>query len=263
MDMAEFAVNNSYQASLKMAPAQLVFGKRLPTPVTLAKVQGTSTPASDKFILDLQALLTEAKQNLNDARSRMQQQADKHRRHVEFASNDKVLLSSKNIQLKGVGTPKLMPKWLGPFTVLERVGQVAYKLKLPETARIHDVFHVSLLKPYRSDGSVQPPAPHYIMGGEEYEVEEVLAHRMRRVGKTRETQEFLIKWLGYGPEHNTWEPEANVEHAQERLASYQEQVRARSASETNRLKRRAHKKHETVRRKRARTLKGQMAHEDQ
>ena len=229
LDMAEFAINNSYQASIKMAPAQLVYGKRLPTPVTLAKVQGSSNPASDKFITDLQALLKEAKQNLNDARSRQQNQADKHRRHVEFAELDKVLLSSKNISLRGVGTPKLMPKWLGPFKVLRKVGPVAYKLELPETARIHDVFHVSLLKPYRSDGSVQPPDPHYIMGGEEYEVEEILTHRMRKFGRAKhETQEFLIKWLGYGPEHNTWEPESNVMNAPEKLAEYWAAVRSRN-----------------------------------
>ena len=136
-----------------------------------------------------------------------------------------VLLSSKNIRLKGVGTPKLMPLWLGPFKIQERVGKVAYRLELPDTALIHDVFHVSLLKPYKSDGTVQPPPPHYIMDGEqEYEVEEILAHRLQR-GKLK--QEFLIKWLGYGPEHNTWEPEGNVVHAPEKLADYWAAVRSR------------------------------------
>ena len=90
--------------------------------------------------------------------------------------------------------------------------------------RVHDVFHVSLLKAYRRDGRVQPPLPPIEVDGElEFEVEAILEHRdLRRGGRTR--REYLIKWLGYGPEHNTWEPERNVSNCADLIREYHESL---------------------------------------
>ena len=70
---------------------------------------------------------------------------------------------------------------------------------------MHPVFHVSLLKPYRTDGSVQPPPLPLSVDetGPLFEVEAVLRYRPK-------TKRYLIQWKGYGKEHNTWEPERNV-----------------------------------------------------
>lgn len=119
----------------------------------------------------------------------------------------------KNIQLKRPGdassTPKLMPKWIGPFKVTKVVGKGAYKLGLPSTMQVHDVFHVSLIKPYHSDGRVQPAEPIVVDGELEWEVDLILAHRERKRGKGIR-REYLVKWTGYGPEHNSWEPERSM-----------------------------------------------------
>ena len=74
-----------------------------------------------------------------------------------------VLLSNKNITLKGAQSRKLLSKWSGPYRIKDLVGPVAARLELPNTARIHDVFHVSLLKNYRSDGRVYPPPSAFIL----------------------------------------------------------------------------------------------------
>ena len=116
-------------------------------------------------------------------------------------------MSTKNIRLKTPGAKKLLLKWIGPFRVTARIGAVAYRLELTDTMRIHNVFHVSLLKPYKRDGLVQPPPPPLLLEGDlMWEVDRVLLHRERKSGR-KVLREFLISWLGYGPEHNTWEPE--------------------------------------------------------
>jgi hypothetical protein len=70
----------------------------------------------------------------------MKWNVDDHRRDLEFAVGDNVLLSSINIKLEAVGTKKLLPKFLGPFTVLKRIGKLAYKLDLSrDMPRVHPV----------------------------------------------------------------------------------------------------------------------------
>ena len=89
--------------------------------------------------------------------------------------NDQVLLATSGLNLKTAGTNKLAPRYVSPFQVLERGGQVAYKLDLPETIHIHNVFQFSLLKRYHSDGRTQPPPPCEIIDDEpEWEVERIL-----------------------------------------------------------------------------------------
>ena len=124
---------------------------------------------------------------------------------MSFEKGDEVLLLTKNITLKHPGTRKLLPRWIGPFTILGRVGKVAYHIDLPESMnRIHPVFHVSKLKPYKASGRVQPPpVPLEIEGELEYEVERILDKRINKQSRRRDSLEYLVKWLGYGHEHNS------------------------------------------------------------
>ena len=94
-----------------------------------------------------------------------------------YAEGDQVMLNTANISLVGPGTRKLMPRWIGPFPVTQRVGSHACRLELPPSLPIHPVFHVSVLKPYHSDGRQQPVPPPPVLatdGVPEYEVEEIL-----------------------------------------------------------------------------------------
>ena len=109
---------------------------------------------------------------------------------------------------------------IGPYKVLSKVGPVAYHSDLPEALRIHDVFHVSLLRPYASDGTVQPPPPILIADEKQLEVDRTFDHRDCKLRRKGNMREFLVNWLSYRPEHNSWEPEENLQGCQETLGNY-------------------------------------------
>ena len=73
---------------------------------------------------------------------------DQKHRDVQFVVGDLVLLSTPTLRFKGI-PHKLQRKFCRPYKVLEKIGTQIYRLKLPDTWRIHPVFHVSLLKPWR------------------------------------------------------------------------------------------------------------------
>ena len=125
-----------------------------------------------------------------------------------------------------------MTKYVGPFTILGKVNEVAFKLGLPENMQVHDVFHVSLLKPYSPDPHHSPPPPPDVVDGElEYTVDRVLDHRDRWRGR-KSVREYLIRWTGYGPEHNTWEPQSNMAGATEAIAAYWDLISSKQATAT-------------------------------
>ncbi len=100
------------------------------------------------------------------------------------------------------------------------------------------MFHVSLLKPYKDDGRYQPPPPNLVDsdGDVFWGVESILAHRDRGTGKHK-VREYLVAWEGFGPEHNSWEPEKNLKESElvmQEVARYH--ARATSSRPRTRLK---------------------------
>ena len=142
-------------------------------------------------------------------------QADLRRLDLSFQAGSKVLLSTEHLTLKNQPSSKFKQRWIGPYTIRRVVSPVAYELLLPRTLKIHPVFHVSLLKPYVEDTiNPAPPAPPAPIvnddGEEEFYVEEILNHRVRRFGRTPRL-EFLVRWTGYGPDADEYLPLADVQ----------------------------------------------------
>jgi hypothetical protein len=113
----------------------------------------------------------------------------------------------------------------GPFPITRQTSNTTYELKLPRTWKIHNKFHAFLLTPVVENAvygkhNPQPP-PIFISGEEEYELEAILKHRLRRTrGNSR--IEYLVRWKGYGLTEDSWEPESNLENSKEDLETYKE-----------------------------------------
>ena len=175
LPLAEFALNDSYQESIGTTPFYLTYGQHPNKPAIQTL---TKAPGANNWVSSIDTAIKRARDLIHAAQQRQKAYADKRRRELELQVGQRVLLSTKHIRLKSPGTHKLLPRYIGPFTVSKRVGNVAYQLDLPPTMKIHNVLHVSLLKPYHSDGSYQPPPPLFVLDDDLfYEVEAVLQHK--------------------------------------------------------------------------------------
>jgi hypothetical protein len=132
----------------------LNFGQQPRAPLTQSGGREVRVSQASNFAKTMVKNLARGKASLLAARSCQKLFADEGRREVELDVGQKVLLSTINFKLAHLGTRKLLPKWVEPFKVTERIGKVAYKLELLPNLKMHIVFHGQLLKMYRDNGKV-------------------------------------------------------------------------------------------------------------
>ncbi|GKB91116.1 putative reverse transcriptase domain-containing protein [Tanacetum coccineum] len=182
LPLIKFSCNNSYHASIKAAPFEALYGRKCRSPVIQA------------------------------ARDRQKSYADVRRKPLEFQVGDRVML--KVSPWKGVvhfgKRGKLNPRYIGPFKVLVKVGNVAYRLELPQQlSRVHSTFHVSNLKKCLSDKPLAITLDEIHIDDKLYFVEEPLEIIDREVKRLKQSHIPIIKvrWNSRrGPEF-TWESE--------------------------------------------------------
>ena len=136
--------------NLQLAPFKALYGRKCRAPTCWNEV-GERKCEGPKLVQINTEKVELAKQKMKEAQSRQKSYSDKHRRALEFYPGDRVFVKVSPIWgtcrfgIKG----KLSPRYVGPFEILERVGEVAYRLALPpQMSHIHNVFHVSLLRGY-------------------------------------------------------------------------------------------------------------------
>ena len=128
----------------------------------------------------------------------------------QLEKGDKVYLLTKNLRTQKPSR-KLDAVKVGPFLIKDQKGPVNYELDLPKDARVHPVFHISLLEPAHQDTPLQETFQYEPQETQDYEVEKILDNKGQR---------YLVKWRGYGEGHNTWEPLKNLEGTRKLLQEY-------------------------------------------
>ncbi|GJR00793.1 hypothetical protein Tco_0523777 [Tanacetum coccineum] len=211
LPLVEFSYNNSYHASIKAAPFEALYGRKCRSPVCWTEV-GEAQILGPELIQETTEKIIQIKQRMQAARDRQKSYADLKRKPMEFQVGDKVML--KVSPWKGVvrfgKRGKLNPRYVGPFKVIERVGEVAYKLELPEElSRVHNTFHVSNLKKCHADEPLAVPLDGLHLDDKLHFVEEPVEIVGREVKRLKRSRIPLVKvrWNSKrGPEF-TWERE--------------------------------------------------------
>jgi hypothetical protein len=129
-----------------------------------------------------------------------------------------------DVKRKGRST-KFYPRFIGPFPIVQaRPSSSNYKLQLPPEYKIHNVFHVSRLRPHVPNDPIlfpnrEPPRPPPVIeGSDEYEIKRIIDHR-----DTRQGRQYKVHWLGYPNSDDSWVHEGELE-AEELLAEYWDHV---------------------------------------
>ncbi|GJZ88338.1 putative reverse transcriptase domain-containing protein [Tanacetum coccineum] len=182
--LAEFSYKNSYHSSIRCAPFEALYGRNYRSPVLHLLENSESY-------------------------------ADNSRKHLEFQVGDHVML--KVSPWKGVvqfgKKGKLAPRFVGPFEILERIGSVAYRLRLPEElSGVHNTFHVSNLKKCLADANLHVPLDEIKVDKTLCFVEEPLEIMDREVNTLKRSKIPIVKvWWNSkrGPEF-TWEREDHI-----------------------------------------------------
>ena len=161
LPLVEFPYNYSYQASIGMAPYEALYGRKCRTLICWDEV-GERKLSNVELIEVSTKKIQVIKERLKVAQNHQKSYADTRQKDLEFEVDDMVFL--KVSPWKGVirfqKSGKLNPRYIDPFRILERIRPVAYRLELPsELSRIHNVFHVSMLRKYISDPSHVLEAP--------------------------------------------------------------------------------------------------------
>ena len=216
LPFAEFCYNNASQASSKTSPFLANYGFH---PSFNLAYQPVLNPAAEHYMETIKELQSNLKTTLEAA----QQSQEKHfNKNVQvgpqFFAGSKVWLMRKNTRTTHY-SDKLDCKRFGPFRIIEVVTPVSYRLALPPSWKIHNVFHVSLLEPFYEDqhGPQQnlPCPPDIVNSPQLYDVENILDAR------TRDNHvEYLVDWKGYPPEDRSWEPLASFSEAPNLLVEF-------------------------------------------
>ena len=232
-------------SSISLAPTQIIYGFKTREALDLLRVDvsaaatdnANDVPAANSAVATVYSVINnaendnvpavsplasyqphhiDAKNAIAFAALRMKELYNRRHQPRFFKVGDLVNLRlHRGYRVSAIKSKKLGQQLIGPFPIIERIGRLAYRLRLPSVMKIHDVVSIAHLEsatdpakdPYQRR---RPPMSAVVIDGEdEYEVEKLLQKRSIRRGRGWSTQ-YLVRWLGYGPEDDTWETESEL-----------------------------------------------------
>lgn len=215
--MAELAYNAQKQESTGVSPFYANFGREAVLPLD------HSLPATKQSVQELVAKIHRCQEGIKEQLAKSQEAqrkyADQRRRDVQYNEGDRVLVDSNIFTLKDKEIFKLVPKYMGPFTITAVPGPVTVKLDLPVQLKTHNVIHVSKLKPFfqtaRFGNRGAQPDFELIDGEPEWEVEDILGKKM-----LYRQPYYLVKWKGYDHCENMWIRRSALTHAMDLVREF-------------------------------------------
>ncbi|KAE8658878.1 Choline/ethanolaminephosphotransferase 1 [Hibiscus syriacus] len=206
LPQAEWWYNTTYHTTLKLTPFQALYGYK---PHIMVWPTYTSVQSVSEIMANREHMRQLVKHQLELASNRMKQQADKSITERVFQVGELVYLKLQPYRQSSIALRKnlkLTAKYFGPYKILEKIGKVAYRLDLPDSSRLHPVFHVNLLKRFIGASSVIATDPPAIEEDGQFQIKplKILGRRIvNRNGKL--VTQLLVRWQSLDESNNTWE----------------------------------------------------------
>ena len=202
---AEYIFNTAFQSSLRDTPFRIVYGRDPPS-LRSYEHGATRVLAVARSLAERAEFLEDVRHRLEQAQAVQKHYYDRLHRPVDFQVGDWALLRLRQrptASMPQSAAGKLKPRFYGPYRVIELINDVAVRLALPPQARLHDVFHVGLLKKFHGEPPQEPPVlPHVRHGAIIPEPDRVVKTRL-----ARGVRQVLVQWKGTSPASSTWEDE--------------------------------------------------------
>ena len=203
----EFAINTSRNATTGVSPYAALYGIKVRDAVASLVGNPSHVPTAEEFVADRICIRDRMQEAI--AWAQMRQALYYNEKHTlkQFKVGNKVMFNLKDFQITGVRGDKLGPRRVGPFTITERLGKLAYKLDLPSSYRMHNVFSIAKLEPATSNdlSHARPPMNVEEPEGEYFKVEKIIAQRYQK-----RKLKYLVKWKDYKTSSNSWEPASEI-----------------------------------------------------
>lgn len=212
LPLAEYWYNTSFHYSLGCTPFEMLYG--YPPRALGISVNDCAAANLDTWLKERTTMLDLIRQQLLRAQQRMKAQADKHRSERSFQVGDRVYLKLQPYiqpSLEACGNQKLAFRFFGPYKVLQRVGEVAYKLELPASSQVHPVVHVSQLKKHIPPNTPVSASLASLAALTDITIEPLQFLERALVPDAGATAERVrVRWAGLPADLTSWEDAADL-----------------------------------------------------